>query len=53
MRKYANASLAYAVMGMVGGVFYRELTKAVGFVGTTALGAVHVHYLVLGRSRSC
>ena len=33
---------------MVGGVFYREFTKIMNFTGTTALGKVHVHLLVLG-----
>lgn len=33
---------------MVGGVFYREFTKILGFNGKTTLAYVHVHLLVLG-----
>lgn len=38
----------YAVLAMVGGVFYREFTKFSGFTGRTALGVVHTHYFLLG-----
>ena len=48
MRKYANSALVYAILAMVGGVFYREFTKFNGFTGTTSLGFVHAHYFALG-----
>lgn len=48
MKKYANSALVYAILAMVGGVFYREFTKFNGFTGTTSLGFVHAHYFALG-----
>ncbi len=48
MNKYLNISLIYAIVGMVGGVFYREFTKYNNFTGVTSLGKVHVHLLFLG-----
>ena len=48
MKRYMNSALLYAVLAMVGGVFYREFTKFNGFTGKTALGVVHTHYFVLG-----
>lgn len=47
-KHFSNAALAYALLAMAGGVFYREFTKLSGFSGRTALGTVHTHYLVLG-----
>ena len=48
MKRYANASLLYALIAMAGGVFYREFTKFSGFTGKTALSVVHMHYFLLG-----
>ena len=48
MKRYMNASLLYALLAMVGGVFYREFTKFNGFTARTALGVVHTHYFLLG-----
>lgn len=48
MKKYANLALAYAVVALVAGVFYREFTKLSGFEGVTRLSLVHGHYLALG-----
>ena len=48
MKKYLNFSLAYAIVAMVGGVFYREFTKWNGFTGVTTLGKVHTHLFLLG-----
>lgn len=48
MKRYMNLSLIYTVLGLLGGVFYREFTKFNGFTGKTVLGVVHTHYLVLG-----
>ena len=48
MKRYVNLSLLYAILAMVGGVFYREFTKFNGFTGKTTLGVVHTHYFLLG-----
>ncbi len=48
MKKYMNAALAYSLVAMAGGVFYREFTKFNGFTGKTTLAVVHTHYFVLG-----
>ena len=48
MKKYMDASLVYTVLALAGGVFYREFTKFFAFEGTTALGFIHPHYLMLG-----
>lgn len=48
MKKYLNISLIYAILAMVGGVFYREFTKLNGYTGVTALGKVHTHLFLLG-----
>ena len=48
MKKYITISIIYAVLAMVGGVFFREFTKYNSFEGTTALGKVHVHLFLLG-----
>lgn len=48
MKRYINTALVYAVLAMIGGVFYREFTKLVGFTGRTTLGFVHTHYFMLG-----
>ena len=48
LKRYINTSLLYAILAMIGGVFYREFTKFNGFSGKTALGVVHTHYFMLG-----
>lgn len=48
MKRYMNCALVYAILTMVGGVFYREFTKFNGFTARTALGVVHTHYFLLG-----
>lgn len=48
MKRYMNLSVVYAVLAMVGGVFYREFTKFNGFSGQTVLGVVHTHFFLLG-----
>ena len=48
MKRYINAALLYAVLAMVGGVFYREFTKFSGFSAKTTLSVVHTHYFLLG-----
>lgn len=39
MKRLMNASIVYGVLGLIGGVFYREFTT---------LSVVHTHYLMLG-----
>ena len=46
--KFINTALVYAVLAMVGGVFYREFTKFNGFTGRTTLAFVHTHLFLLG-----
>lgn len=48
MKRYMNLALLYAILAMVGGVFYREFTKLNGFTAKTTLGVVHTHYFLLG-----
>ena len=48
MKRYMNAAQLYAILAMVGGVFYREFTKFQGFTGKTVLSVVHTHYFLLG-----
>lgn len=48
MKKYYLSSIVYALLALVGGVFYREFTKGFSFTGQTTLSVVHVHYFVLG-----
>ena len=47
MKRYANSAPLYAVLAMVGGVFFREFTKFNGFDGVTTLAFVHTHYFAL------
>lgn len=48
MKKIINTSFLYAILAMVGGVFYREFTKFNDFVGKTTLSVVHTHLFMLG-----
>lgn len=48
MKRYMNLAILYAVLAMVGGVFYREFTKFNSFTAKTTLGVVHTHYFLLG-----
>ena len=48
MKKLINTSFLYAIAALVGGVFYREFTKILGFTGRTTLAFVHLHLFVLG-----
>ena len=43
-----NASIVYGVLGLIGGVFYREFIKLNGFSTYTSLSVVHTHYFMLG-----
>ena len=48
MKRYLNSALLYAILAIVGGVFYREFTKFNGFTARTTLSVVHTHYFLLG-----
>ena len=48
MKRYMNSALLYAILAIIGGVFYREFTKFSGFTAKTALSVVHTHYFLLG-----
>ncbi|MGW2820337.1 DUF2871 domain-containing protein [Streptomyces sp. NPDC001443] len=48
MRKLLNTAHIYMIVGVLSGLYYRELTKAEDFTGDTQLGVVHTHLLALG-----
>ena len=48
MKKYFTLFFIYLILALIGGVFYREFTKAFEFTGKTTLSIVHVHFFVLG-----
>lgn len=48
MKKYLNLASFYLVLGLIGGVFFREFTKLNEFDGQTALKGLHPHALILG-----
>ena len=48
MKKLYYTSFFYAILGLMAGIFYREITKHNDFTGNTVLVGVHTHILVLG-----
>lgn len=48
MKKLINTALVYLIAGAVAGVFFREFTKFMGYMGPTTLGFMHPHLLALG-----
>ncbi|OAB44419.1 hypothetical protein PGLA_07130 [Paenibacillus glacialis] len=48
MKKLYYTSFFYAVLGLLAGVAYREITKANDFSGNTVFVALHTHILMLG-----
>ena len=48
MNKLARASMTYALIGVLSGLFYREFTKMNDFTGSTQLSVLHTHLLILG-----
>lgn len=48
MRKSYIAAHIYMIVGVVSGLYYRELTKFNDFEGDTQLSVVHTHLLALG-----
>ena len=43
-----RSAAAWAVIGLGGGLAYREMTRAAGYTGFTQLSLVHTHALALG-----
>lgn len=48
MKRTVNYAILYAILAMIGGIFYREYTKFIGFDGRTTLAFVHTHLFLLG-----
>ncbi|MFD4441659.1 DUF2871 domain-containing protein [Nocardia sp. NPDC058519] len=48
MKKIVNAAHIYMIVGLVSGLYYREITKLNDFTGDSQLGLVHTHLLALG-----
>lgn len=48
MQKLARASLSYMIIGLISGVYFREMTKFNDFEGWTQLSVIHTHTLILG-----
>lgn len=48
MRRLYLAAITYAALGLAGGLFYREVTRARSFTGDTQLAVLHTHLLALG-----
>lgn len=48
MKKVINMAFIYSILGLIGGLYYRELTKLQEFSGKTQLSIVHTHLFVLG-----
>ncbi|WP_329119772.1 DUF2871 domain-containing protein [Streptomyces sp. NBC_01465] len=48
MKKLYYAAHTYMIVGVVSGLYYREITKHYDFTGDSQLGVVHTHLLALG-----
>ncbi|ERF48405.1 MULTISPECIES: DUF2871 domain-containing protein [Staphylococcus] len=48
MKKLMYSSAFYTILGLLSGIFYREMTKAEEFSGYSQLNVTHTHLLVLG-----
>ncbi|WP_027945634.1 DUF2871 domain-containing protein [Amycolatopsis taiwanensis] len=48
MRKILITGHIYMILGVAGGLYYREITKMNDFTGDTQLSVVHTHLLTLG-----
>lgn len=47
-KSYLTTAITYALLALLGGVFFREFTKAVGYTGLTTLSVVHTHFFMMG-----
>lgn len=50
MKKIYWAAVAYTVLGLLAGLYYREMDKAHDVSGFTQLSVVHTHLLALGTT---
>lgn len=48
MQSLIRTAFRYLIAALVGGVFYREFPKWMGYSGRTSLAFVHTHLMVLG-----
>ncbi|MGW6427401.1 DUF2871 domain-containing protein [Nocardia sp. NPDC055053] len=48
MKQLLLAAQIYTMVGLISGLFYRELTKSHDFTGDTELSVVHTHLFALG-----
>jgi hypothetical protein len=48
VKKLYYAAHTYMILGVISGLYYREITKLSDFTGDTQLGVVHTHLLALG-----
>lgn len=48
MKMLFRAAHVHMILGLVSGLYYREITKAHDFTGDSQLGVVHTHLLALG-----
>ncbi|WP_327085604.1 DUF2871 domain-containing protein [Nonomuraea sp. NBC_01738] len=48
VKKLFYAAHIYMIVGVISGLYYREITKLNDFTGDTQLGVVHTHLLALG-----
>ncbi|MGY4960669.1 DUF2871 family protein [Streptomyces sp. 900105245] len=47
MRKILDTAHIYMIVGLVSGLYYRDITEAEDFTGDTQLAVVHTHVLAL------
>lgn len=48
LRYLFRSAVTWTILGLIGGLGYREVTKAFDFTGRTQLAVVHTHSLTLG-----
>ncbi|WP_214409589.1 DUF2871 domain-containing protein [Sphaerisporangium fuscum] len=48
MKRLFHTAHIYMIVGVISGLYYREITKLNDFTGDTQLGVVHTHLLALG-----
>ncbi len=48
MKKILNFSIFYLILGLLGGVYFREFTKAFDYTDYSTLSVIHTHALILG-----
>jgi hypothetical protein len=48
LKKLLTTALTYCILGLIAGVYYREITKYNDFTGDTQLSVLHTHLLMLG-----